>query len=90
MPLAVRTYQRRYLWLCLAKAVWTYRDGSYGFSVPKLCEHVGDSSYGFAVPKLCGRVGDGSKGFAVPKLCTIERTGQEAAAKIGGILALCR
>ena len=39
---------------------------------------------------LCGRVGDSSYGIAVPKLCTIERTGQEAAAKIGGILALRR
>ena len=64
-------------------------DGSYGFPVPKLCGRVGDGSYGFAVPKLCGRIGDGSYGFAVLKLCTIEPTGQEAAAKIGGILALC-
>ena len=55
-------------------------------AVPRLCGRIG--SYGFAVPKLCRRVGDGSYGFAAPKLCTIERTGQEAAAKIGGILTL--
>ena len=59
-------------------------------TVLKLCGHIGNGSYGFAVPKLCGCIGDGSKGFSMPKLCTIEQTGQEAAAKIGGILALCR
>ena len=47
----------------------------------KLCGRIGDGSYGFAVPKLCGRIGDGSNGFAVP-------TGQETAAKIGGILGI--
>ena len=66
------------------------RDGSYGFAMPNLCERIGDCSYGFAVPKLCERIGDGSYGFSVPKLCTIGRTGQEAAVKIGGILALRR
>ena len=65
----------------------TYRDSSYGFAEPKLYGHVGDGSYGFAVPKLCGCVGDDSYGFAMPKLCGIKQTGQEAAAKIGGILA---
>ena len=57
-------------------------------SWPKLCGRIRDGSYGCVAPKLCGQFGDGSYGFAVPKLCTIERTGQEAAAKIGVILAL--
>ena len=38
----------------------------------------------------CADGQDGSYGCAVPKLCTVERTGQEAAAKIGVILALRR
>ena len=39
-------------------------------------------------PKLCGRIESTAKA-CVPKLCSVERTGQEAEAKIGVILALC-
>ena len=39
-------------------------------------------------PKLCRRIETIAKAWA-PKLCTVERTGQEAEAKIGVILALC-
>ena len=40
-------------------------------------------------PKLYGRIETTAKACA-PKLCTVGRTGQEAAAKIGVILALRR
>ena len=50
------------------------RNGSYGCAAPELCRHIGNDSYGCAAPKLS----------------TVERTGQEAAAKIGVILALRR
>ena len=40
-------------------------------------------------PKLCRRIETIAKACA-PKLCTVERTGQEAEAKIGVILALRR
>ena len=60
------------------------------FSVPKLYERIGNGSYDLAIPKLCGRIGNGSYSFAVSKLCSIEQTGREAEAKIGGILALRR
>ena len=44
-------------------------------------------NYGCFAPKLCGRIEAIAKA-CVPKLCTVERTGQEAEAKIGVILAL--
>ena len=68
--------------------------------MPKLRERIGDGSYGFSVPKLCGHIGtvamafprqsyaDDSYGCAAPKFCGIEQTGQEAEANIGGTLAL--
>ena len=46
-------------------------------------------SYGCFAPKLCGRNETIAKA-CVPKLCTVERTGQEAEAKIGVFLALRR
>ena len=81
------------------------RDGSYDCAAPKLRGRFGDGSYGFVVPKLCGRLGDSNRCGAL-RLCgrigtvakalrrqssaIVERTGQEAAAKICIILALRR
>ena len=56
-------------------------------ALPYLCGRIGYGRYGFSVPKLCGRIGDDSYGCVAPTLCGSEKTGQEAEAKIGGILA---
>ena len=55
--------------------------------MPKLCGRVGAVAIA-VLRQSCADTSDGSYGCVAPKLCTVERTGQEAAAKIGVILAL--
>ena len=72
--------------------------------MPKPCGRIVDGSYSFFVPHSCAggwTVAKALRAKAVraywtvakacaPKLCSVERTGQEAAAKIAIILALRR